>query len=102
MNTELSKFEKIMINIGKVTMWMLIALETLQILLTEHIPGWMSLVIAAVAVVIYIDVRWMYGIFATQPAAMVVDSVNSMPKYKADIEDAIQEATSGKTLGDLF
>ena len=93
----LSRFERIVIKTGYVSMWALILSEALEICFVDQIPGWKAVVLAVCAVIIYADIRWMKSISFEKkvvPALAIQES-----GYKADIDAATKEAENGSLKG---
>ena len=93
----LSRFERIVIKTGYVSMWALILSEALEICFVDQVPGWKAVVLAVCAVMIYADIKWMKSISFEKN--VIPAPVIQKPEYKADIEAATKEAENGSLKG---
>jgi len=96
----LSKFERVLMKTGYASMWTLIVLETLEVCLLDHVPGWKAVVLAVCAVMMYADIKWMKSIsFEKKEVPVLPMLAVQEPAYKADIDAATREAQDGSLKG---
>lgn len=95
----LSKPQRFLIKTGNICMWTLIVLETIEIALVDHVPGWKAVILAVLAIGIAADIRWMNSLFRKKETPVQA----TIPSFQADIDAVNREAETGEgSLKDLF